>query len=908
MRDNDRDDLLVDVADAVTLNQRVEWDRCARLAAPAERRVLDNLCVLAQVFAGGHAAGDREVTAAATTEASYAGVFVRRVLTVLVAVAALEIVAALLLLPWMWADYHRVHGDVAVYMGVVLAGHGASAALLLLAGRHDRRTWLLGGYFLFRATFAPLHMLPAFLGHMPPADTLPESVWDMPVPTALFLLFCGFPAAFAIPPAFLWAFARECPRVHRRTWLDDLARRMVPVSVAITCAMCAGLAAVYVAGLVHDAVSGALLVAVLDATIVTANALSLAAVVVVVLRAHTAPADEVRRVVTFGLGMLAWMGMATAYDFVEAFSPGFWLSNYEPGSVLGLMQWMRFPGMVLLWYSVLAARVPHPREAVGAFYRRLLMRPGLLGAVAAVPAAALGWAVVSSLERPVGAFLADPLAQSLAAATGVLLLVFAGRERLLVHLDAWVYPEALDQRRALAGATPELAQAAGIETISETVTRTVERGCGAPASLLVALDSGTQAPRFSAPDAAVAPLARASAIVHLFETVGGSIRVRPNDAASVFELLPPGEARWVAETDADTVLPVLGSSAEVVGVLVVGRRFDGRIMRSMDLPFLEALAAAAGLAIARLLLLGAAGAGAPDAQPAHECPVCGYLKAAGDPVECECGSEYVETAIPTLLAGKYRLTRRLGSGGMGRVYLARDILLGRDVAVKTLPLGTGSRLMALRSEAWAMAAVAHVALAQIHAVETWRGRPFLVGEFLSGGTLADRLGSGSVPEAQAVRITVALAEGLAALHEDGYLHGDVKPSNIGFTSNGSPKLLDFGLARETEAALVGGTLRYLSAEVLSGRRPEAADDVWSLCVVLYEMVTGRHPFAGGGPDEVTDRIRRRLVADRIGPVSDSEPRSAAAGFAASVLAAPPSARPATAREFGEALEKACGDG
>ncbi len=431
-----RDDLVVDVADAVTLNQRVQWDRCARLAAPADRRVLDNLGLLAQVFAGGRAAGDREVASATTSQISYGGVFVRRVLAVLIAIAAVELLAALLLLPWMWADYHRAHGDVAVYMATLLAGHGASAALLLFAGRRDRRTWLLGGYFLFRATLAPLHMLPAFLGHLTPAVLLQASVWEIPGPTRAFLLLCGYPLAFAIPPAFLWAFARECPRVCRRTGLDDVARRMVPVSVAIACAMCAGVAAVDVAGLVDDGVSGALYVAVLDATIAVSNVLALAAVVVVALRARTAPTDEVRRVVLFSLGLLVWMGMATAYDIVEALSPGFWLSNYESGSVLGLMQPVRFPGMVLLWYSVLAVRVPHPREVVRAFYRRLLMRRSLLGAVVALPAAALGWVLVRSPERAVGAVLADPLAQSLAAATGLLLLVAAARERLLVRLDA----------------------------------------------------------------------------------------------------------------------------------------------------------------------------------------------------------------------------------------------------------------------------------------------------------------------------------------------------------------------------------------------------------------------------------------------------------------------------------------
>ncbi|MCY4057336.1 MAG: hypothetical protein OXG44_04975, partial [Gammaproteobacteria bacterium] len=127
-------------------------------------------------------------------------------------IAALELAAAVVLLPWRWDEYHRVHGDLAVYVSILLAGHGASAVLLLFAGRRERRTWLLGGYFLFRTTLAPLHMLPAFLGQVPPAEMLEASVWEIPGPTMALLHLCGFPLALAIPPAFLWAFAREYPK------------------------------------------------------------------------------------------------------------------------------------------------------------------------------------------------------------------------------------------------------------------------------------------------------------------------------------------------------------------------------------------------------------------------------------------------------------------------------------------------------------------------------------------------------------------------------------------------------------------------------------------------------------------------------------------------------------------------
>ena len=203
-----------------------------------------------------------------------------------------------------------------------------------------------------------------------------------------------------------------------------------------------------------------------------------------------------------------------------------------------------------------------------------------------------------------------------------------------------------------------------------------------------------------------------------------------------------------------------------------------------------------------------------------------------------------------------------------------------------------------------MAEVTHPAVAQVHGIESWRGHPFLVVEYLAGGTLADRLREGPVPEPDAVSIAAALAAALAALHVTGYVHGDVKPGNIGFTAGGSPKLLDFGLAREANSGGgAGGTLRYASPEVVSGQPADEADDVWSLAVVLYEMVAGEHPFAGEDTDAdgVTERIRRRRIGRRGRRESDSAPPSAVLAFAVAILSPPRPARPATAQPFAESL-------
>ena len=900
MSDDDRNDLIADVADALTLDQDVQWDRCAELATPADREKLENLRVIARVFRNRRHAGQTPAVLPATGPDPRAGMFMGRLFHALMVIAAVEVCVALILLPWAWTDYHRQHGAVAVYMVMLFFGHGASAALLLFAGVRESRTWLLGGFFLVRAALGPFHMLPAFFGELPPPHMVDAFLRELPLLTRLFTYL--YVPAFHFAPAFLWAFARECPRVYRRTRLDDLARCMVPVSVAVGIALWAGFVATLEfarAGYAKAPVSLAI-----DGSFAITDLLTLAAVAVIALRAHTAPADEVRRVVVFSGGFAIYVGAWVTVSVAEVFSPGMWVSNFQWSPLILVVVLMRFPGMILLWYSVLAVRLPHPREVVRACYRRLLMRRGLLGATAAVPAVGLGWMVASHPERTVGAIATDPLAQLLFAATGIMLLVNIGRERILIRLDAWIFPETKGQRQALAAAGTVLAQAGRMTTVSRTVTRTAKRGCGSPAVLLIATDTQTEAQDFRAPDARIASLPRASAIVHLLETAGGPLRVDPKDKTSVFPLLPPDDVAWVVETSADVILPLPGLGSEVSGVLVVGRRFDDRIVRTVDLPFLEALGAAAGLAVARLRLLQAPDARPLEAPPAQECPVCRCVVVAGAPPDCECEVGYKETEVPKLLAGKFRLARRLGVGGMGAVYLARDLQLARDVAIKTLGRASADHLMRLRPEARTMATVTHPAAAQIYGIEFWRGRPFLIVEFLPSGTLEDRLRDGPVPPLEAVLAIARLADALATLHDKGFLHGDIKPSNIGFTSNGSPKLLDFGLARETDDAVTaGGTLRYMSPEVLSGRLADEADDVWSLGVVLYEMVSGRHPFAAPGIDEVVDRIRRQHLVSAAGSAARSKAGSAVIGFASSILTAPRSARPANARAFAEALPK-----
>ncbi len=208
--------------------------------------------------------------------------------------------------------------------------------------------------------------------------------------------------------------------------------------------------------------------------------------------------------------------------------------------------------------------------------------------------------------------------------------------------------------------------------------------------------------------------------------------------------------------------------------------------------------------------------------------------------------------------GPYEILDLVGAGGMGEVYRARDPRLGRDVAVKVLPddiTGDRDRLRRFEREARAVAALSHPNVVVVHDVGTDGGRPYVVTELLEGETLGERLRKGSLPLREAVETAVHVAHGLAAAHAKTIAHRDLKPANVFLTTDGRVKILDFGLARweglnpeETTASAVTdpgtclGTVGYMSPEQVRGGRGDHRSDVFSFGVLLYEMVSGRHPF------------------------------------------------------------------
>src|ERR687885_898904 len=194
-----------------------------------------------------------------------------------------------------------------------------------------------------------------------------------------------------------------------------------------------------------------------------------------------------------------------------------------------------------------------------------------------------------------------------------------------------------------------------------------------------------------------------------------------------------------------------------------------------------------------------------------------------------------------VVADRYRLERRLAAGGMGEVWEARDLELDRTVALKLL--GPQADPARFQREAHAAAALSHPNVTQLFDYGAWEGRPYMVLEFLPGGTLEDRLGDGRpLPDAETERIAREIASGLAHAHSRGLVHRDLKPANILFDEEGRAKIADFGIARLSGAGTLTGTAAYISPEQASGRPAGPASDVYSFGVILYRMLAGRLPF------------------------------------------------------------------
>ena len=203
----------------------------------------------------------------------------------------------------------------------------------------------------------------------------------------------------------------------------------------------------------------------------------------------------------------------------------------------------------------------------------------------------------------------------------------------------------------------------------------------------------------------------------------------------------------------------------------------------------------------------------------------------------------------------YKISAKLGEGGMGVVYKAEDTKLERTVALKFLSLASigDEEKKRFKREAKAAAALNHANIAHVYAIDESEGHIFIAMEFIEGKSLEEMVGAqNSVPLRldDAINYATQIAAGLQAAHEKGIVHRDIKSANIMVTDKGVVKIMDFGLAKLTNRSKMTqlgttlGTIAYMSPEQAQGQKVDHRSDIWSLGVVLYEMISGQMPFKG----------------------------------------------------------------
>ncbi len=266
----------------------------------------------------------------------------------------------------------------------------------------------------------------------------------------------------------------------------------------------------------------------------------------------------------------------------------------------------------------------------------------------------------------------------------------------------------------------------------------------------------------------------------------------------------------------------------------------------------------------------------------------------------------------------YLVGKLIGAGGMGEVYEAEDLRLGRRVALKVLPAsvaGDAERLARFTKEARALAALNHPGIVTIYGVDECEGERFFTMELVEGRTLSESTPSEGIAVPRLLEIAIQLADALAAAHEKGLVHRDLKPANVMLTAEGRVKILDFGLARalplpggesgaltldKTADGALLGTLPYMAPEQFAGRSADARSDLYSLGLVLYEMASGRHPFAARTAAALIAAVLHEKPAglSSLNPAVPSELDR----LVARCLEKDPTRRPASASEMRASLE------
>ncbi|HJQ35932.1 MAG TPA: protein kinase [Thermoanaerobaculia bacterium] len=475
------------------------------------------------------------------------------------------------------------------------------------------------------------------------------------------------------------------------------------------------------------------------------------------------------------------------------------------------------------------------------------------------------------------------------------------RKRLLESLDRRFFREQYDARRVLQHVVSIIRGGSDMLALSRAALDEIDKALHPKhISLWQADPEAGQLHRgfYRGGDAPfeVVPLATTGTLASLLITDDDPLDVFHRSTRALLQRLPADEREWLRVSDAFLIVPLL-IEKRLVGLMVLGERKSEEPYSREDRELLRTLGAQLALTLdyTRLKqspsLVWSAPVHVYTSDVVQLCPKCGRCYAA-DASQCELDQEALvpESGVPRIIEDKYIITRLLGRGGMGSVYLATQKRLNRPVAIKVLLshlVGSASMRSRFEREARIVARLRHPAIVTIHDFGVLAsGHAYLVMEYLDGETLRKVIAGGPQPLPAAMTILRPVGEAVDAAHNAGIVHRDLKPENIMLVrDHGSlpaPRVLDFGLAKmsspigEDEATFVQsghsagvvGTLMYMAPEVLSGHTADAKSDQYSLGLIAYELIAGEHPL--GQSTDLASVVRGHTDLPLI-PITDRVP-------------------------------------
>jgi len=771
--------------------------------------------------------------------------------------------------------HRRVLGAGSSYRMRIERGGSAREIVLDTAGR--RRGW--GVVRLVGFAWAVIGL---FIGLVRPQEALARLAFAACALTGLsFLGVLGLMPIYALQPVhvlgyhFFYRFPRHPPRA--RGWLTLLR---VLYGASLVCAA-SGLLTIWllrtqgpqaVTPLMAGPL-GAPLEWLLTATAVT-SLLGAAGVAAHKYRA-LADADERRRFQWVALGGVAGLGpvgiwvaldLARHYPALARWLPGdttwTWISTAANASSVALP--------LAVAYAVLKHQVFDARIVIRRGVQYLLARRVLQGLLA-LPVSALVYTLVTQRNRTLADLVMGTRAYLFWIAALILSLRF--RAPLTRWLDRKFFREQYDSEHVLLSLVDEFGRFDSAEEISGFVCQLLERSLHPKSIQFWRRDAGVmRLADMSGPGPEPSRFPLSETLLETLKSAGPVVRAP----------LPPefgvsaGESRWIVAERVRLMACITGSD-RVEAVLVLGEKQSEEPYTSSDTQLVRAVARETAVILDNLSLKGRL---KDEERVRHEvlakldprvvavmreCPVCGACYD-GDTARCvRDGRDLTLTLpVPRAIDGKYRLDRLIGRGGMGAVYEARDLRLGREVAVKVMMGGQFGREAALRRfrrEARAVARLNHPNIVALHDFgELEGGGAYLVMERIHGASLRAELKRvGVFKPADAAEWLDQVLDGLTAAHEHGVVHRDLKPENIlgARLPSGAlmVKVLDFGLAKlrptlpeeqaagsVTESGVLVGTLAYMAPEQFAASEVDQRADLFALGVVLAEMLTGRRPF------------------------------------------------------------------